>query len=233
MKNLYHIIYGFAITTLLGGLVYQMLTKPVKTENNVAEIIKLENTKPTIYTDKSGNSHTQKEQTYLSKDYANLLLRKELDSIKIQMGVKDKQIVSLVTLKGEAVKYFEPIIITLRDSLQRVTSSNINYKSEYFDLEGSLYPEPAQLTAKFRDSLTLVFIKKKYGFLHTKEKILVDAHSANKDMIYKNLRSYAVPETTNNKAKFGLGITGGYGVQFSNNTLSYGPQITAGIQYRF
>lgn len=229
-------IYGGVVLVVLALLVFQLFNNPIKEENNVAELIKLDREPPEKYVDPTGKTHVVKQVIYLKDEQAVLLYRAQLDSVTKQLAVKDKHIAGLTTIAGQAEHEFNAKIESLKDELNNVTGSKIDYTSEWFDLKGTVdaVSNTSKFKATFRDSITIAFVKKKKGFLGFKEKIYADAYSSNPDMKLTNIRSWEVPQARNNKAKIGFGATAGYGLQLSKqNTISHGFQITGGLQFRF
>lgn len=233
MTHCRNLLYSLVIVGLVGALVFVLFNKPIKTENNVAELVTLNKKPSEQYQDKSGQNHSKKEIIYVNDEQAALLFRSQIDSLTKQMGIKDKQIAGFTTVRGEATHTFIPDITHIKDSLTGVIQSSLSYNSKWFDLHGSLNPgEP--LTTKFRDSVNLVFTKEPYGFLKLKERVMADAFSGNKQMEYTNIKSWQVPDTRNNKAKIGFGATVGPGVQLGpDRRVTYGLQGTVGLQVRF
>lgn len=225
-------IYGTIILTITGLLIYQFFNNPIKTENNVADIISLDKAPPIVYQDPTGKTHVKKEIIYVSDNQAALYYRSQRDSLAKQLGVKEEQIVGLTTASGKAEINFTPIIEHIKDSLKNTVSSRITYNSKWYDLYGRTDSLPFRTT--FRDSISLAFIKDTYGFLNMKERFSADISSANPDMKYTNVKSWAVPQSKNNKARLGFGLTAGYGLQIrKNNDISHGLQLTGGLQLRF
>lgn len=227
------ILYGVVIIGLAVTLVFVLFNKPIKTENNVAELISLDKKPPVPYVDNSGQNHIKKEIIYVTDEQAALLYRAIIDSMTKQMDLKDKQIAGFTTVSGEATHTFIPDITHIKDSLTGVIQSNIKYNSKWFDLYGSIIPGQ-KMTTKFRDSVNIAFTKEPYGFLKLREKVYADAYSGNTDMKYTNIKSWQVPDTRNDKAKIGFGATVGPGIQLSKDRkVTYGLQGTVGLQLRF
>lgn len=227
-------IYPILIIGLIAGLLYSIFYKPIKTENNVADILKLEKKKPETYKDAANQNHVTKEVQVLTADNFRLLLQQELAALSAQVkDLKPEDVTGITTVRGEATHTFRPNIKAIEDSLRKVIGHDIEYISPFLELRGSTVPGSPPFKAKYRDSLSLFFKRESYGFLNLKERLTADAYSSNPDMIYSNIRSYIIPQTKNSKSKIGLGVTVGYGVQMNKNTFTHGPQATAGIQFRF
>lgn len=227
------LLYGTIILLMGSLLFYQFYKKPIKTENNVANIINLDKKPPVVYKDETGKTHAKKEVIIVTDDQAALLYKSQRDSLAKQLKIQERQIVGLTTASGKAEINFTPTMtLQDRDSLRNLAATQIDYESKWFDLHGRT--DKPNFRATFRDSITLAFIKEKYGFLNLKDRISADIHSENPHMQYTNVRSWAVPEGRNNKARIGFGVTAGYGLQFrKNNDISSGFQMTGGLQIRF
>lgn len=229
------IVYGGIVLIMALLLVFQLWKKPIKTENNVATIIAMDNKPADLSIDFTGKSHASKQVIYLKDEHAILLYRNQLDSVSKQLKIQNDKIAGLTTLSGRAEHKFNTQLKVLRDSLNNIIESKIDYHSKWFDLHGTAGKDNNfNFKATIRDSITIAFVKKKFGFMGLREHVYADAHSANKDMVIQNIKSWEVPELTNNKSKIGFGATAGYGFQLSRqHTVTHGFQLTGGIQIRF
>jgi len=218
-----NIMIGALVILIFAFFGYQLYHRPVKTVNNVAELVKLESSKPRIEVDKEGKTHVIKEIVYVTDDQASLLYRAQIDTLTRSLKLKDKQIAGMITIAGKADVDIKPVIDT--------ASKTVAYNSKWLSFSGNLSDNLFKVS--IRDSLTLAFVKHRYGLFHLKERIEINAFSNNPAMRYYSINSWMIPETRNNKSSIGLGVTLGYGIQLSNNTVTYGPQATAGLQIRF
>lgn len=214
-------------------LIYQLWNRPVKTENNIADIITLDKAPPKVYKDDGGKTHVEKEVIIVSDKIAEALYKSQIDTLKKQLNVeKSKNVKGVLTASSKGDITLHPKYQFVVDSVKKTASMSFGVKSKWVDVEGD--SKTGQLKISQRDSITVGFIEKPYGLFNLKSRQLVDIHSANEHMKYYNVKYWQVPDTKNNKSKIGFGITVGYGLQLSkNNNVSHGLQATGGLQFRF
>lgn len=219
---------------LVGGALWKLFTNPGSKHNNVADIVKIDKAPAVIEKDKAGQTHAIKQVLGLTKEQARLLYKDEIDSLVAQNKYKDKQITGLLIINSEMETKFRPTIKDVRDSSNVLIGSSVDFSSKWLTLRGDTYSGKDWYVG-VRDSSALVFRQEEYGAFKLKSRVLADIHSANKDFKYENLRGYQlVPEQKNNKAKIGFGVTIGPGLQLgTDNKVSFGWQLTTGLQYRF
>ena len=219
---------------LVGALVYTLFFKPIKDQNNVANIISLENTPSDTVRDSKGQLHAQKEVIFVPTfSMAEALYKDRIDSLKKELGLRDAKIASLGTVTTETETTFKPDIV--RDTAN--LHYNIEYKTKWTNLTLSTDSSKwAKLIT--RDSLVFATIKQPYGFLKMKERVFIDVKSANPDVRHIGVNYFQVEQPKNNKSKIGLGLGIGPGISFysEQGEIKAKPSwitIQGGIQYRF
>ena len=197
MKELLKYAFGaILILGLIGVIGYRIFSGNVLTKkNNVADIVKMDNAPTAISLDNKGNTHASKPVINLDKNQRDLYLRKELDSMKSAMNVKDNQIIGLTTLVS---KYKYELKYTVDSTTKPGEDKRyiIDQIGPWFSAKGVI-PGPDPILISGRDSTTLAFIRKK-------GKLFADVSSANPAMQYYGVRSFMVPDQTKNG--FGVGI---------------------------
>lgn len=217
---------------LVALLVIKLLQKKETTSNNVADIIELDKKPPTITKDKSGRSHSEKEILYVTRTIANEVYEKQIDSLKDQLKIKDRQLQGVTTGTSEGTTRFIPVITReAADSIRKAAIQNIAYTSKWFDLYGTTEAgKKWDLTV--RDSITVAFTRKG-GFLGIGDKSYVDMSSANPVMQFKSVRSWEIPSSAQSHWKLGFSIGAGAQYNIQENKVTLGPQVGIGLNYNF
>jgi hypothetical protein len=197
MKELFKYLLGLII---LIGVAYVLISRIftgeiLPTQNNVAKIIDLDNTPAAISQDKNGNTHAQKEIIYLTNFERELVLSKEVDSLKAILGVKDNQIIGLTTAVSKFQYEIKYTTDTTKEGEKRYT---IDQSDRWFSAKG-IIPGPDPIMIEGRDSITVAFINKG-------RKRYADISSQNKAIQYYGLRSFMIPDQAKNG--FGIGLNG-------------------------
>lgn len=234
LKKLYSIL-KVAIPVLFGvALLYTLIFRPFKEENNVASIISLDKTPSDTLRDDKGQLHAQNTIVYVPTfDLAEGVYIKEIDSLKKELKLKDAKILSLGSITLTTETDFKPSVKRDTDKVHYI----IEYKNRWTDLKLSTD------TSKWgklitHDSLIFATIKQPYGFLKMKERVYVDVKSANPDVKHIGVNYIQVDPPKNNRAKFGFGFGIGPGVAIypEAGELKARPSwvtVQAGLQYRF
>lgn len=227
-------IAGIFVVGLILALVFTLFNKPVKEENNIADIIKLDEKPADTVRDTKGKLHAQKEVIYLTDRQAEQVFKTQIDSLREQLSLaKSDKIVAITAARSEMNAFFEPIVTALKDSLDSVKRYEISYKSKWFDLYG-VVPSTDPFKISFRDSVTVAFVEKHSGLFNLRKKVYADISSANKDMEYLGLRTWQIPSNIKGKSRIGLGVGIGPGIFFKDNEVGYSWLTgNVGIQYRF
>jgi len=222
MKDLLKYIFGLILIVGVIGIIVSRFFggNALPTQNNVAEIVKIDKSEPEITVDHKGNTHAQKEVIYITDDQAVLYLKNERDSLKKALGIKDNtigglsaQIVGLTT----AVSKYKVEVHYLYDSLNK--RYIIDQKSRWFSAKG-IIPGKDPIIIEGRDSITVAFINKG-------RKTFANVSSANPDIKYYGVRSFMVPP----KRVSGLGI-GASGEMEMNNSFKYNDtRISGGLKF--
>jgi len=222
MKDLLKYIFGLI---LIVGVVYIIVSRffsgnALPTQNNVADIVKIDNSKPEITVDHKGNTHAQKEVIYITDDQAVLYLKNERDSLKKSLKIKDNtigglsaQIAGLTT----AVSKYKIEVHYLYDSLNR--RYIIDQQSRWFSAKG-IIPGKDPIIIEGRDSITVAFINKG-------RKTFANVSSANPDIKYYGVRSFMVPP----KRQSGLGIGVAGDVNLDNSFKHKNTYISGGLKF--
>lgn len=234
LKNLYSILKVFVPILLGVALLYTLIFRTFKKENNVANIISLSVTYSDTIRDSKGQLHAQNTVVYVPTfDLAESVYIKEIDSLKKELKFKDEKILSLGSITLTTETDFKPSVKQDTDKVHYT----IEYKNKWTDLKLSTD------TLKWgklitHDSLIFATIKKPYGFLKMKERVYVDVKSANPDVKHIGVNYTQVDPPKNNRSKFGVGFGIGPGVAVypEAGELKVRPSwvtIQGGIQYRF
>ncbi|MGY3054380.1 hypothetical protein ACVWYG_002587 [Pedobacter sp. UYEF25] len=237
-NNTYKILFFVAVIAILGLLI--KLAFPSK------DGVKLSDRKETTIIDdamidakklaESVNSKGLKKATFERKadiigngDLSKLPISQSvLDSLMLDNTDKTKKYQSVVainaTLSAKGLKAEKQL-----DSLSHVSyfhqDSTITARFTLND-KGGIF----DITGKIRLA-TKTYTEKKNIFAPTR--YFTDVLVTDKRLSIESLKQLTISPPPG-KSKVGFGVTLGYGIQLGNNNeLSYGPQITAGIQYRF
>src|SRR5690606_456019 len=108
--------------------------------------------------------HSEKEILYVTRTIANEVYEKQIDSLKDQLKIKDRQLQGVTTGTSEGTTRFIPVITReAADSIRRAAIQSIAYTSKWFDLYGTT-EAGKEWDLTVRDSITLAFTRKG-GFL--------------------------------------------------------------------
>lgn len=234
LKRLYSFLKVAIPIILAVALVYTLFFKPIKEENNVANIISFDKVPSDTIRDDKGQLHAQNRIVYVPTfSLAEAVYKKDIDSLKKELKLKDDKILSLGTITLTKETDFKPSVKQDTNKVHYI----IEYKNKWTNLKLSTD------TSKFsklitHDSLIFATIKQPYGFLKMKEKVYIDVKSANPDVKHIGVNYFQVEPPKNNKSKFGLGLGIGPGVSIypEGGELKINPSwitVQAGIQYRF
>ena len=218
-------VLGIAVTTTVGLLIYKLIDNPVITENNVADIVELDTKPPKISTDESGQTHATKQVIYVKNVSERAYFSSVIDSLKEKLNLKDRQIQGFLTAASVSTNVVRPVIH--QDSSKRPT---INYHSRWLDIEDD---GSDKITVVKRDSIYLTFYSKQEGFLNLNKVPYADIASADTTTKFHNLRSVQIPRKVLPKITIGGSI--GYGAQYhiGEKNITFGPQATVGLNFKF
>ncbi len=234
LKKLFNVLKFIVPILLVGAFVYTLMFRPVKDQNNVANIISLDKVPSDTLRDDKGQLHAQKEVILVPTwSMAEALYKDKIDSLKKELGLKDEKILSMGTVAMVTETNFKPSVV--KDTVtQHIV---LSYKNKWTDL--NLTTDTSQLSRLItRDSLVFATIKQPYGLFKMKEKVFIDVKSANPNVKHIGVNYFEVAQPKNNKSKFGFGIGVGPGISIypEGGELKAKPSwvtIQGGIQYRF
>lgn len=234
LKKLYNIL-KVVIPILFGAaLLYTLIFRPFKKENNVAHIISLDKVPSDTLRDDKGQLHAQSPIVYVPTfSLAEGVYKKEIDSLKKELKLKDEKILSLGSITLTKETDFKPSVKQDTNKIHYI----IEYKNKWTNLQ--LSTDTSKWSKLItRDSLIFATIKKPYGFLKMKEKVYIDVKSANPDVKHIGVNYFQVDPPKNNRSKFGFGFGVGPGISIypEAGELKAKPSwitVQGGLQYRF
>ena len=220
MRNLVKYIFGCLV---IGGITWIILSRifngtALPTQNNVAEIVKIDNTPPVISTDKNGNTHATKQAAILSRDQMSLYLHKEIDSLNKVIGIQNGTIIGLTTTNSR-IRYE---LSYRTDSTTKPGEDKryiIDQQSKWFSAKGVI-PSADPIIIEARDSTTIAFVQKG-------GRVYADVSSANPDMKYYGVRSFIVPEQSRGALGVGLKAVGLFDGKFNYQNTG----VSGGLKY--
>ena len=216
---------------IIGAFIFQVIKRPIKDVNNVANIVSLDKLPSDTVRDDKRQLHAQKEYI-LVPDYAlaEAMYSGIIDSLKNELKLSKKAQVSSggIVTSTTQVKFVPEV----RKSDSIVT--HYTFKDKWVDL--SLSVDTGKLsTLEYRDSLIFGTIKERYGFLGLKERQFFDVRSSNPNVKHIGVTYFEVAPTRNNKSKvgFGLGVGPTITINKENKVEIHKLGVQFGIQYRF
>lgn len=237
MKTFYKYLIVVAVAGLLFLIAYKLFNKDDEVStNNVAEIIKLQNEPTKHYTDKEGIQHAT--HAVVTDPNRNLVIAMYQDSLKTlanKLGIAESQITQFGQINTELKMRLKPEVIYVDSSKKQL---QLKYKDPYLDLFGIVSAENKDSYIDYtgRDTLRYVFHNNKQNFIQKLFKTpgqTFDVYTRNKKVSIPNVSAVIIPPAADSHLKFGFYT--GYGAQLNTTTngVTFGPQIGAGLTYKF
>jgi hypothetical protein len=235
------VFYRYLIVTAVAGLLFLVLYRIFHKDNtvstnNVAKIIKLQNDTTSHYRDKDDFEHaTRIVVTDPNRSLVIAMYEDSLKKLAEKLGIAQSQITQFGQITTELKGSVRPVVVYVDSSKKRL---NISWKDPYLSLFGTVSAEDAGSFINYssRDTLDYIFHNKRQNIfqkLFNTPDQTFDVASRNKRVFIPNISSVIIPPAPDSHIK--IGMYAGYGAQMNTKTngISLGPQIGAGLIYKF
>ncbi len=205
-----------ATIALLSVLLFNKCTSDSpSTENNVADIIKLDKKEAVKYTDQNNKPHIRKQVIESDRATIHAYYHAKIDSFSKALKIKDDQITGFTEVSYKEEHTFRPAVTNVVDTVSGKKKKLLSWSDTYISFNGEVTDtdsdrDSALMNYRGRNKVKFVFFDKPAGWLKMRKDVYVDAMSENPRVTFDNISSVKVPEPKINRLALSAFAGAGY-----------------------